>query len=679
MNHRISLAIGLLMLIISVGGGIALAQNEGLKSNKWEAILNSGLTFGAQGDPHNYGRLPKRYMKSVLDDLPSVKADFFVIAGDIDATRLYGYIVMDTDKISKVPIFDTYGDHDEFKEWGFIWAKGLVPSRSPIGWVWDPFNFMRADEDIWQGWTSLPYFWSLNYQGIHFIFAASGKYQVAPSWFLDWVKKDLQENKDKTTVIFMHRGIFEKSPEMTRFRDIVKKSPQVKLIVYAHYHYPRPMITVGDAQALDVELTPDKHRKLTYKGRWYALFSITPDAIRIWARYLDTGKMTLVSERKLSTTFQKGAPVTVSLPYLMSEKNAYYLPVLKLKKAKLRLWGVEKEEIAPDPFFEKKKIAWQPIGDVSLKVVKANIKDLNLPRMLNIDIKEANGSPEAPAKLARIEINNIKFPTRKDDRKTGVYDLLFFVKSPTAPIGRNIWLIIDTVKPNGEIEDSYINKIQIERKGYLHYCLQQTVGNPYFKNLLWRWNPGPRGKEDVFEVSRVKFPREATKFEIYLATPDKITDENWKISLFLFTTDDFYTLIPFGRSHTRNLVVRVGDKIFKAADLKEGQFKQWKLGDVMGGTRFEVTHIEGSRLALVDFQGEIDGFQLHQIRKVKEISPGKYLLGGLCKGVPSDLTPVGVTAITLFHPGRVDGKEVAIKRNNYCVVRKSTLIDISGK
>ncbi|MBM4049485.1 MAG: hypothetical protein FJ279_30690, partial [Planctomycetes bacterium] len=183
------IAVQVLLLSLVMVADVSVADEQD--------ILANSVVFGAQADLHSFNRIPRPYVMSVLADLPKAQADFFVVCGDLVAAKTG----LDLARESPVPVFFVYGDHENFEEWGYIRQKGLVPARGRGGWRRHDggvFNAMCSDMPLTQAWTGLPYFWSLDYKGIHFVFAYSGKNHTTPSWFLQWLKRDLDDHRDRT-------------------------------------------------------------------------------------------------------------------------------------------------------------------------------------------------------------------------------------------------------------------------------------------------------------------------------------------------------------------------------------------------------------------------------------------------------------------------------------------------
>ena len=660
-------------------------------------VLSNSIVFGAQADLHSFNRIPRPYMMKVLADLPKVHADFFAVLGDLVARKTG----IDIARNSPVPVYFVYGDHEHFEEWGYIRQQGVVPELGRSGWPRHEggvFNAMCSDMPMTEAWTGLPYFWSLNYKGIHFVFAYSGKNVTTPAWFLQWLKRDLQDNRNLTTVVLTHRGLLEFGERWNlpkQWDTIIKGAPQVKLIVYGHYHYPNPIEMLGkEATTVDVELTRDfpGRKGESFEGGFYGLFSIAADGIRIWARYPETGNEVPLLERKIRTTYRRDAESSVSLPYLVSESSKHYLPALKLEDAKLRLWGVETEQLVPNSLLAPgKKVPWRALGQVEIKPADAPEKHAGkaLSRMLGVHIREADGSPEAPARLARLDIGDIRFDQKAISELMvsgeNVYSALLLVR---APKGRNVWFIMDTLKgvfadrpagpaglnaghaglpigkniPKGEVEASYITKVKSTDPDRLHYIFQQVYDVYIRGQKIWQWSPGPKGQEDKDIVQNLAAPRQANKLALYLATPDKVENETWQIALFVYLTDAPYAPAPQGRTGTQNLAVSVGERKFKAKELPEGTPQEFPLGNLVGGTPFSVADCEGSRLALVDFTGRLAGLMQFNLRQIKETSPRTFLVGDSCGGEANPATE-GLSILTALRPMSVNRKPTASNKS----------------
>lgn len=683
---------------------------------QWREMLRNSVVFAVQADLHS-DRVLEADMKRIYADLPRVHADFTALCGDV----VGAHNGLRESLNSPRPVFLGFGDHENFEEWGYIMVDENRPYRSPVlvppvrrrsGTAGYPqehqFGMMCAEMPYTEDWTGLPYWWSINYRGIHFVVIGGHKTQSVPSFYLEWFKRDLAENRDKTTVIFTHRIVFEQGNRWNHageWQQVVEANPQVKLIHYGHYHYApsffgQDFVFIGNALTMAAELVQNipQGRKaddgLNEMGA-YSLSVLSRDGVRVYMRYFDKpkpqGGAVLVQHYPFESSYDPSAPTSVSLPYLMTEHGTHYVPALSLRDASLRLWGVEREQMLPDPVFAAGSMPWSSVGSVALDAV-AEPNPIDAPKLLQLLIPAAEGSDDRPARLASIDVDLPEkgrkqcWNTEEEEWAFGeyTYNLLALAKGPE---GRRVWVIIDTVRPDGSTEASYTRKMTTSGREHMHYVFQETSCTWVRSQKSWQWTPGPHGKEEELISRRLPGPRQATVFRISLATPDVIArPEEWFVSAFLYTTSGYYTVPtigrseqnPAGRDFTRALTVRLGGKAYGSdVSLREGQTSAYQLGTVLGGTPFEVTRCQGSKLALVELKGEIDALMLHQIRQVTQTGGSRFVVGDTCAAPASNSRAQGVSRLSVFGKAAIDGHEIDIKRDgNHRTSATGTVIDV---
>ena len=532
----------------------------------------------------------------------------------------------------------------------------------------------------------------MTYQGIHFVVIGGFKCQPVPSFYLEWFRKDLEENRDRTTVIFTHRIVFEKGNKwdnLGKWDEIVKANPQVRLILYGHYHYApepeqKPFDRIGNALALAVDLVSGipKGRKADdemHEIGAYALTAVNRDGIRVYMRFLDRptpdGSAVLVHHEAFESSYDPSAPTSFSLPYVMTAGSRHYAPAIQMQDTQLRVWGVEREQMLPNPVFAEPGMPFAAGDGVRLEPM-AEPNPLDIPKMLKLSVAKAEGSEAEPAVLATITMDLAeKGKTERWNTGTGewdmgeyMYDVLAIAKGEK---GRRVWVVVETLNTDGSIEGRYVRKMTMSGRQNAHYIYQGLGVGWNRSTKTWIWTPGPRGKEDQWIVEKQPRTRESTQVRICLTTPDRVAaPEEIFASVFVYTTEGFYTVPtggrsddnPSGRDWTRDIEVEFGGKRFgERQTLRDGQCATYELGDVLGGTEFGVVNCGGSRLALVEIKGRAPALMRHQIRRIVKQPDGSFTAGPVCEGADSNNPAKGVTKIDFFGSAEFNGRPVRPK------------------
>jgi hypothetical protein len=669
----------------------------------WHDMLNDSVVFGVQADLHS-DRVLEDYMKRVYADMPKVGADFMALCGDVVGF----HNGLRESANARRPVLFGFGDHECFEEWGYIWCDENLPyAKTPVlvpparrrtgtvGWHQEhQFNMMLTELSPTQAWSGMPYWWSMNYKGIHFVVIGGFKCQPVPSFLLAWFKQDLAENKDKTTVILTHRIVFEKGNKwdnVGKWNEVVAANPQVKLVLYGHYHYaaePRekPFDRIGSALALAAELVPGMPAGRTpddemHEMGAYALASVAKDGIRIYNRYFDQpgrdGGALLVVHESFASTYDPGAATTFSLPYVMTEHGKHYAPAVQMKDATLRIWGVEREQMLPNPVFAEAGMPFTA-GDGATLAPAVVPNQLGIPKMLGIKVEKAKGTPEAPAILASITMDLAeKGKAECWNSGTGQWDMgeygYFTLAVATGQEGRHVWVVVEPLLPDGSVEATYVRKMTMSGEKNLHYIYQE-LGAIWQRSVKsWIWSPGPKGQENNWLADKQPSTRMSTKLRISVATPDEISaPETLFASVFVYTTEAFYTVPTYGRSDenpsgrdwSRDVLVKLGGKVYgEGKALADGQFVSCDVGELLGGTEFEVESCRGSKVVMVELKGRADALMVHQIRKITKDANGSLVAGPICEGSDSNNPAKGITRIDFFGEGILNGKEVGPKVN----------------
>jgi len=705
------------------------------------AKLNNGITIVTEGDLH---ACPASVMQATYDDADSIKTDFSVICGDIVGSGTG----MRESKASNRPIYMQQGDHENFEEWGYLkMDSGVVPaSRLRSGTYLgnsprtNQLGMMSAEMPYAEAWTGLPYFWSMNYKGVHFIFMQGAKDQPVSSFMLKWLTKDLQDNSSKTTVIFTHRIVFEKGERWNltgQWNNLIASQSQVKLIMYGHYHYaiapsadPNqgiPGFWIGSALTMATELIPGipagrTAGTLNRDVRCFPVISVASDGIRIWSRRYDlplsdAGGLVPVMNNLVATTYNASAQTSVSLPYLMTENGKHYVPALAMKNTTMKLWGVENEQLMPDPVFASSTMPWTAASSATLSAV-VQTNPIGIPKMLKMDNITAYGTDEYPEVIASSPIMNLieSGKTQCWTSTTGPdaywilaseygYETLGFVKAATA--GRRIWLKLDFMYDDETPEVTYYRKMTVADPNKMYYCYQNTYCGTV-RGQYWMWSLGPAGFEEVTEwvptgvsgngYDKPFYPRQATKLQVSFVTPDTIeTPETWYGSVFTYTAPNGYFTVPTigrnlswnsynysggsttGRDWTKGIVVNFnGTNYGSSSSLQESSTPlSYSLGTVLGGTPFSVTTCNGSKLVLVELKGDVDSLMVNELRTVTEGPAGVYTIGASVEDANSNNPAYGTSKVDIFKKSTVDTSiSVEPKTNgSHRTVTTGTVVD----
>jgi len=613
----------------------------------------SPIRFAIHGDIHGFHRIPKQVLERFIFDATKAGCQFICLLGDSSDG---GYpIVMSLSNSSPIALFYQHGDHEFFGEWSIGGCSRNYKARRTIGVDTDPLIMAMGGIPRCEAWDGLPRFWSMTYRGIHFVFAFNGKHEVWTPWFLSWLKKDLEENSDFTTVIFSHRGLDEdigmKGSSVEAARKLLLRFPQVELFCCAHIHRWGLWLL---GKLIDVR------GEANFQEGWYVLVELAGDAIRIFHRNAETGEMLLRFYRPLSTTLTDDTSCTLSLPFLMSDKSVVYSPAVWLHNAKLRIWGFEMEQLIPDPFFQR-GISWTGMNGAEVaevEVGKQVAEIVELERMAKIKVASASGTEKNPVKICHIASLPILF----DESESGesgsykggtVYDLLVISKLPK---GRRLRLLLETYTEDGEIEASHFVD-GIGGDGIT--AILAKVGMIYIPGVPFRW----MGLDGKGEVDGIPTARRATKLEVYLATPEEVEEAEYLAAAFAYPHEGFYTLVDFGKRVSEDVIVTVGGSSFKAERLSLGEFRQFSLDNVAGGEEIRL-ECGGSKLAIVELFGEADGLMHHLVRKVEKTGEGRFELGKLTEKSHQLLQiaefnqHVGVTALTMFKEAKINDAHV---------------------
>ena len=651
-------------------------------------------------------------MQRIYADQEQVGLDFTAILGDIVS---YGNGLREA-RNSARPVFFVQGDHDCFEEWGHRceddrilrsfendFTRSLPAQVPPLrrrtlnqpGHKGNLFGMMLGELPNGEAWSGLPYSWSLTLRGIHLVFMQSDKLLPMQPFALAWFKRDLAEHRAETTVIFTHRNVFETGNRWSReWNETIAASPQVKLVLYGHYHYApvpmtRPFARIGSALALATELVPDipagrKPDDLLHKLGAYPLFAIDQAGLQVWMRYPDEarrppgcpadGLLPVVQER-FASSLDDTAARTVSLPYLMAKGQRHFLPAVQLRKATLRLGGVAREQLLPDPQLAGPIMPWQGPGTQALSAV-AEANPLGIARMVQAAVGARTASEQAPATILTRDIDlGLHQPAGAPlwNQAEGQWDFsggkfYVYLGLLKAPPGRNVWTRLELLAADGSVESAVVRRNTGAGRDQLTYAFEELECGWVRSQRTWvAWGLDP--KDGVEREVRRKGPLTARTLRVTVQTPDTIAvPEEWFYTAYLYTTPHYYTIPllgrsvdnPAGRDLTRDLVVTVGArKVAAGSALQDEQTSAVvELGDLLGGTPFAVEDCAGSGLAVVELRGELDALMGNVPRQITALPEGGFRCGELCEAADSNNPAKGVCRVNLLRPGLVDDRRV---------------------
>jgi hypothetical protein len=611
------------------------------------------IRFSIHGDVHGFRRIPKEVLERFVEDSLDAGCQFVCFLGD---SSNGGYpVVMSLSICSPITPFYQHGDHEFFGEWSIGGCSRNYVLRRTVGTDRDPLIMAMGGVPRCEAWDGLPRFWSMTWRGIHFVFAFNGKHEVWTPWFLAWLRRDLDENGNLTTVILSHRGLDEdigmEGSSVETFRRFLKEFPQVKLLCAAHIHRWGFRL-LGDL--VDVRGEAD------WESGWYVIVEIGAESIRIFHRNAESGEMKLKFHRSLRTSLTDGPSPIVSLPFLLPDRGIAYLPVIRLRNGKMRVWGFEMEQLIRDPFFEE-GAGWRAMNGAEIDLLdapKAVEEMVGLKRMARVKVESIRGSEEEPVKICHIA----SLPIRFDERSSGesgsyrggtVYDVLVMTKMSE---GRRLRLLLETYTEEGQLESRHF--VDGVGGGEMTAILGK-VGMIFIPGVPFRWM-GLDGKGEVDGIPRA---RRATRLEVYLAVPEEVEGEEYLAAAFAYPHEGFYMPVEFGVNVTEEVRVTLDDEKFEARRLHQGEFRQFELRELMGGEEIRLK-CAGSKLAIVEISGEAAGLMHHLIRRVKRFDDGRLELGELVGRsqelleIPEFNRYVGVTALTPLREMEVDGKRV---------------------
>jgi hypothetical protein len=383
----------------------------------------------------------KAFFDAILPDIANQHINFGVNVGDtIDAT--YGKVPEELESLqsnfinsTNTTFFLNYGDHG--KDYGKHQTSYHVP-EAIFGATFDTTNNAYGYKG--KGWyfeQNLPYMWSMTYHNVHFVFLPS---LFADDMVIAWLSKDLEDNKDYTTLIFAHFGSdFSRDgfADGTRaqFRSLFASNPQVIGFVSGHNHVGRtPVLLSGNAYQFWTD-APDVTRDSEWDDKRYLIYSLRTDGLYVFQRDADDNSTTLIWGESFQTSFLHQPKIHLSLPYLLRDKQKVSIPFPQIESPMLRVWGMNFSQLV-----ESSTAPWNVNATgVSLEgVVSRKIGNENY----NGQRFQAATISNAPVRWAYIDIFNQKDLRRETNVQYGIF--MDILANPDMNIRRELVLINET-------------------------------------------------------------------------------------------------------------------------------------------------------------------------------------------------------------------------------------------
>lgn len=313
------------------------------------------VRFAVISDTHSSNTVQtsvQLYFDKVLVDLPGMGTSFLVMDGDfIDTTvgffpeqmsAFQSHITLN----SPVPVFFAYGDHGkEFGKWfclnrvNFDYAQYGQTSRG------------------WYDYTNLPYYWSMVYQGINFVFTPSA---FADDLYTSWLAKNLAANSGNTTIIFNHLPYVNVGTSThDALYGMFNTNSQVIGVVSGHSHMGyTPYSLTNNAKQFWTNKAGNSNTDYISQFK-YLLYVVNATGLYVYERNAATGATTNIYSYVTPTTVKDSFQVKYDLPYLMNDGMTVSLPTTQIEDATVTTWGVNTTQAA------NADIVWVPVDGVN--------------------------------------------------------------------------------------------------------------------------------------------------------------------------------------------------------------------------------------------------------------------------------------------------------------------------
>jgi len=538
----------------------------------------------------------------MIKDCKKEAVDFIVFCGDIEGRPPSGLVN------SPVPILYVHGDHDFFYQWSEGMTHGWIPEKGlDVGGHHCPVAFILGNNTEWQSRVG-PYFWSMTYKGIHFIFDMNQKFLVYGSrWYLKWLERDLKEHEGISTVMFTHRPPTENSPTFEKIRKIIRSNDNLISIIYAHVHAPRPFTLLGKALLISVELDkspvhPDRWGQVGFEGnskdeQWYGFIEIKRNGVNVYARYLKNHRNELRYHYSIRTTFRNSKTISVNYPFILGNGSTNTINLSSIRNPKLRCWGIETEELLPDPLFKSDRIYWSPANDrikLSIRDCKFKGKNIKLPaRCLFLrpvrKVRDSHAKEACMSKLAKIELRHISTVNK-------VYHFLMIVRQSS----QDLALMAEAYDRSNRLLIRSASICPRPNNG-VSFCTLMIGSSSY------EITPGlhsPKGWIWIPTGERLYKPMNASRIELYIATSGSSLRGPACVNVFCFPQEGWLSGLEQGRHATKEAVININSRQIFVGNVREGQCID--LGRLPSKRTSINLNIKGSELAIIEFTGVLN-------------------------------------------------------------------------
>jgi hypothetical protein len=279
----------------------------------------------------------------------------------------------------------------------------------------------------------------------------------------------------------------------------------------------------------------------------------------------------------------------------MSDKSFRFIPFLRLRKAKMRIYGVKAIQV-----LDKDKANLRENEKMKSQMAEGTWRELGIDEVLRVDWEGRDRNDWVEMVRWEVPVRFEKASERVGEAGTlgegTVYMPLLLVKGRK---GDKVKLLIECLRTDGSLESRHwVEGILGEGVTALWALTGHIKFNP--PNPFWRW----MGVEGKTEVDDYKEPRRAVKMRVaFLSQPRE--KESFEIIAFLYPTEAFFTPLPKGEWYSEDVKVRIGEKVFAGGNLAEGETREFSLGELQGGEEIAL-QCKGSKLALIEVRGETD-------------------------------------------------------------------------
>jgi 3',5'-cyclic AMP phosphodiesterase CpdA len=288
-------------------------------------VSDPHLAVAEKGGTFKITEGSRKVLEDTINELNRMKdLDFITMTGDLlndgEPWNLNNMqeILLDL----RVPYYLVLGNHD--------YAHPGKPGISKAAFI---FSFQGHGFQGNYGWYSLD-----PAPGLHAVFLDSTMSNShgghIPKIELDWLDKDLYENRDKLTIIFLHHLLVPAHPfaetgkwkriimvdNADKVRALLKKYPQVQFVISGHHHLGRVKTVEGIHYFMN-------HSIVTYPNR-YTVYELTTTKLKYWTVDISDKEIIALSKKK---ALEKGNPF-FKIPGIFSEEAGAEEALLKMER-----------------------------------------------------------------------------------------------------------------------------------------------------------------------------------------------------------------------------------------------------------------------------------------------------------------------------------------------------------